>query len=107
MHTFRWKKEGRHMKRNIMEYETVELDDERSCLVIIDQTLLPATTKLVELRTAQEIWDAIYLLKVRGAPAIGVTAAFGIYLLAKQIDTEDYDFFYREFVKEKSFMKLW
>ena len=104
MHTFRWKKEGRHMKRNIMEYETVELDDERSCLVIIDQTLLPATTKLVELRTAQEIWDAIYLLKVRGAPAIGVTAAFGIYLLAKQIDTEDYDFFYREFVKEKNFL---
>ena len=92
------------MKRNIMEYETVELDDERSCLVIIDQTLLPATTKLVELRTAQEIWDAIYLLKVRGAPAIGVTAAFGIYLLAKQIDTEDYDFFYREFVKEKNFL---
>ena len=104
MHTFRWKKEGRHMKRNIMEYETVELDDERSCLVIIDQTLLPATTKLVELRTAQEIWDAIYLLKVRGAPAIGVTAAFGIYLLTKQIDTEDYDFFYREFVKEKNFL---
>lgn len=92
------------MKRNIMEYETVELDDERSCLVIIDQTLLPATTKLVELRTAQEIWDAIYLLKVRGAPAIGVTAAFGIYLLAKQIDTEDYDTFYHEFVKQKDFL---
>lgn len=92
------------MKRNIMEYETVDLDDERNCLVIIDQTLLPATTKLVELRTAQEIWDAIYLLKVRGAPAIGVAAAFGIYLLAKQIDTNDYDTFYREFVKQKDFL---
>ncbi len=92
------------MKRNIMEYETVDLDDERNCLVIIDQTLLPATTKLVELRTAQEIWDAIYLLKVRGAPAIGVTAAFGIYLLAKQIDTDDYDTFYREFMKQKDFL---
>ena len=92
------------MKRNIMEYETVDLDDERNCLVIIDQTLLPATTKLVELRTAQEIWDAIYLLKVRGAPAIGVAAAFGIYLLAKQIDTDDYDTFYREFVKQKDFL---
>ncbi len=72
-------------EKNIMDYETVELDDNDSSVVIIDQTLLPGKTEIIHLHTAQEIWDAIYLLKVRGAPAIGVAAAFGIYVLAKNI----------------------
>ena len=74
--------------KNIMDYETVELDDNDSSVVIIDQTLLPGKTEIIRLHTAQEIWDAIYLLKVRGAPAIGVAAAFGIYVLAKGIVKE-------------------
>ncbi len=108
--------------KNIMEYETVELDDNGSSVVIIDQTLLPGKTEIIRLHTAQEIWDAIYLLKVRGAPAIGVAAAFGIYILAKGIvkeagytleednDTmagaEDMDFgdFYEEFRKQKEYL---
>ena len=72
-------------EKNIMDYETVELDDNDSSVVIIDQTLLPGKTEIIRLHTAQEIWDAIYLLRVRGAPAIGVAAAFGIYVLAKNI----------------------
>ncbi len=101
----RRKKDGKDgMKDNIMEYETVELDDEDGSIVIIDQTLLPGKTELIRLKTAQEIWDAIYFLKVRGAPAIGVTAAFGIYLLAKQIKTDDYDNFYKEFKKQKDYL---
>ena len=91
-------------KKNIMEYETVALDDENSALVILDQTKLPGSTELISLHTGEEIWDAIYLLKVRGAPAIGVAAAFGIYLLAKGIETRDYDVFYREFCKKKDYL---
>lgn len=91
-------------RKNIMEYETVALDDENSALVIIDQTKLPGETVLISLHTGQEIWDAIYLLKVRGAPAIGVAAAFGIYLLAKQIETQDYGTFYQEFQKQKEYL---
>lgn len=53
-----------------MEYETVELDDKDDALVIIDQTKLPGKTEIIRLKTAQEMWDAIYLLKVRGAPAL-------------------------------------
>ena len=64
--------------KTILDYETVDFNKEENCLVIIDQTLLPGKTEIIELKTAQEIWDAIYLLKVRGAPAIGVAAAFGI-----------------------------
>ena len=91
-------------EKNILDYETVALDDENNAIVIIDQTKLPGATQLINLKTAEEIWDAIYLLKVRGAPAIGVTAAFGIYLLAKQIETEDYDIFYLEFCKQKKYL---
>ena len=77
--------------------DTVTLDDENSELVIIDQTLLPNELKLLRLSSQEEIWRAIYLLQVRGAPAIGVAAAFGLYLAAKGIETEDYDDFVKKF----------
>lgn len=92
------------MEKNILDYETVELDDEHDALVIIDQTKLPGTTQIISLKTGEEIWDAIYLLKVRGAPAIGVAAAFGIYLLAKRIVTDDFDAFYQEFSRQKEYL---
>lgn len=90
--------------KSIMDYETVELDDANSELKLIDQTKLPGKTEIIALKTGEEIWDAIYLLKVRGAPAIGIAAAFGIYLLAKQIETEDYETFYQEFCKQKEYL---
>lgn len=92
------------MEKSILDYETVELDDENNGLVIIDQTKLPTMTEIVNLKSAEEIWDAIYLLKVRGAPAIGVAAAFGIYLLAKKIEADDYETFYKEFCKQKEYL---
>ena len=93
---------GEQQSRNIMDYDTVRLDDENNAVVIIDQTKLPGKIEIISLHTAQEIWDAIYLLQVRGAPAIGV--AYGIYVLAKRMDTEDYDTFYREFVRQKEYL---
>ena len=59
------------------------LDDENSALVILDQTLLPNQVRYVSLRTNEEIFRAIRTLKVRGAPAIGIAAAYGAYLGAK------------------------
>lgn len=95
---------GEQQSTNIMDYDTVRLDDENNAVVIIDQTKLPGKIEIISLHTAQEIWNAIYLLQVRGAPAIGVAAAYGIYVLAKQMDTEDYDTFYREFVRQKEYL---
>ena len=89
---------------NIMNYDTVRLDDENNAIIIIDQTKLPGSIELIALKTAEEIWDAIYLLRVRGAPAIGVAAAFGIYLLAKQGSASDYNTFHEEFVKQKEYL---
>lgn len=47
---------------------------------LIDQTLLPTRLEYRECRTAEEIWEAIRSLRVRGAPAIGVAAAMGFVL---------------------------
>ena len=57
---------------SILDHDTVSLDEGKNALVIIDQTLLPTRTVMLKLTDLKDIWDAIYLLKVRGAPAIGV-----------------------------------
>jgi methylthioribose-1-phosphate isomerase len=58
-------------------------------LKIIDQTQLPGKVAFVELRDYAEVVAAIKGLKVRGAPAIGVAAAYGIALGAQSIKTEN------------------
>src|SRR5262245_57169502 len=47
-------------------------------LVLIDQTLLPVEFKEIECRTVEAVWEAIKTLRVRGAPAIGIAAAYGV-----------------------------
>jgi methylthioribose-1-phosphate isomerase len=47
---------------------------------IIDQTRLPGELAYLDIRNADEMYDAIKTLKIRGAPAIGIAAAFGLYL---------------------------
>lgn len=91
-------------EKTIMDYETVDIDLQTKELVIIDQTKLPYSTEIIRLSTAKEIWDAIYLLQVRGAPAIGVAAAFGIYVLATQIEEEEFALFYKKFTEQKKYL---
>lgn len=52
---------------------------------IIDQTKLPFETVYLELKTIEDVFDAIQTLKIRGAPAIGIMAAYGLYLAFKNI----------------------
>ncbi|WP_456420596.1 S-methyl-5-thioribose-1-phosphate isomerase [Thermococcus sp.] len=51
-------------------------------VVMIDQTLLPKEFKTIELKTVDEVAESIITMKVRGAPAIGASAAFGLALYA-------------------------
>src|SRR5947208_10260309 len=51
-----------------------------SAVRLLDQTRLPTETVYVEIVDEKQMWDAIQRLVVRGAPAIGVAAAFGVYL---------------------------
>lgn len=51
-------------------------------LMLLDQTLLPKQTKYQTIKTVQQLFDAIKILMVRGAPAIGVAAAYGVCIAA-------------------------
>lgn len=64
---------------------------------IIDQTQLPEQETLIRLSTPEEVWDAIKKLKVRGAPAIGIAAAYGFVLGVRQLsDDLTFDRFFTE-----------
>ncbi|TVQ65102.1 MAG: S-methyl-5-thioribose-1-phosphate isomerase [Balneolaceae bacterium] len=58
----------------------VSISWSRDELTIIDQTLLPEKEVYLELTSHRQVWDAIKKLKVRGAPAIGIAGAYGLYL---------------------------
>ena len=53
---------------------------EEDKVFLIDQTKLPVELDVQEIVTAEQMWDAIKRLVVRGAPAIGLAGAFGVYL---------------------------
>ncbi|TME33805.1 MAG: S-methyl-5-thioribose-1-phosphate isomerase [Chloroflexi bacterium] len=61
---------------------TLEFDEGQRALILIDQTRLPHHTELVTCRTPEQVAHAIRTMQVRGAPAIGVAAAFGLLLAA-------------------------
>jgi methylthioribose-1-phosphate isomerase len=61
-------------------FATVEFDHAAGVLVLLDQTLLPGEVRYQRLDHPEEVREAIYNLRVRGAPAIGVAAAYGAYL---------------------------
>lgn len=76
------------MKDSLLQHDTVALNAAKDALHIIDQTKLPGELVFLDLRTQAEIWHAIQTLQVRGAPAIGVAAAYGLYLAAQEIQAE-------------------
>lgn len=90
--------------KKISEYETIDFSREDKALLILDQTLLPNEKKILRLVRVCEVWEAIKKLRVRGAPAIGIAAAFGLYLGAEEIDTEDKEVFYRELEGVKGYL---
>lgn len=57
---------------------------------IIDQTFLPARTIFCDIRDVGQMWEAIKKLRVRGAPAIGIAAAYGFYLGVRDLQEESY-----------------
>ena len=84
--------------------DNVKLTEDGTAVVIIDQTQLPNKTEYLTLGTAKDLYDAIFELKVRGAPAIGICAAFGMYCLAQTIKTDDYNEFLTKFVEYKDYL---
>lgn len=88
----------------ITHIDNVKLSDDKCSVIIIDQTKLPSVTEYLTLSTAKDLYDAIFELKVRGAPAIGICAGFGIYVLARTIEAEDYGTFYQKFKEYQEYL---
>ena len=81
------------MERIVTEEErrscSAHLSEDGQSVIIIDQRQLPNRQIYMALKTPEEIFDAIKTLAVRGAPAIGICAGYGMYVLALQEETED------------------
>ena len=91
-------------RANILHHDTVGMDESTDELIIIDQTKLPGQTVFLRLSNAEDIYEAIYTLRVRGAPAIGVAAAIGIYAVCSRLPDSDYESFAAEFFRIKAYL---
>ncbi len=70
-------------------FETLKwVGDINGCIELIDQRLLPRQFEIIQCKTVTQLYDAIKTLTVRGAPAIGVAAAYGTALALQTIDAE-------------------
>ncbi len=77
-----------------MPVETIKYSNNKVSL--IDQRYLPGKLKYISISDEKEMFDAIKKMKIRGAPAIGVAGAFGMYLGIKKIKAKNFGMFYRK-----------
>jgi len=68
----------------------------REKLSIIDQTRLPRRLEYIELHSIPQTCTAINQLKIRGAPALGIVAAYSLYLAAKTLRPARYELFKKQ-----------
>ncbi|CAG9620545.1 S-methyl-5-thioribose-1-phosphate isomerase [Sutcliffiella rhizosphaerae] len=71
---------------------------------LLNQQKLPQETVFLDLFTIEEVHDAISSLKVRGAPAIGITAAYGLALAARSYETENVSDFLQRLKKDRDYL---
>ena len=82
----------------------MQLGCDGASVIIIDQTLLPNETRYLELWGARELREAIVSLRVRGAPAIGIFAAFALCVLAGRHREDSYVAFCAEVQEYSEFL---
>jgi methylthioribose-1-phosphate isomerase len=68
---------------------TIDWDDDKGCITIIDQTALPSKLVVLNIYHINALLDAIKRLRVRGAPALGAAGGFGVALLARTIKADN------------------
>ena len=69
---------------------TIDWDEDRDCVVMVDQTKLPAEYTTYRAETVDDLVGSIEILRVRGAPALGAAGAYGVALAARTTDADDY-----------------
>ncbi len=71
-------------------YRSIWMEEDPGVVKVIDQRFLPFEFRILELRSMTDAYDAIAGMAVRGAPLIGATAAFGLYLAAFRSDPQNW-----------------
>lgn len=88
----------------LAQYEAVKLDEKAEAMVLLDQTLLPNEVRFINIHKQEDIWEAIHVLRVRGAPAIGIAAGYGVYLAARHSPAREYDRLAEEVIRAKNYL---
>lgn len=73
-------------------------------LILIDQTLLPGEFREIACTTVEQVWEAIKMLRVRGAPAIGCAAAYGVILGMQNSADADRPSFDKRFAEVSAYL---
>ncbi|MCP8970820.1 S-methyl-5-thioribose-1-phosphate isomerase [Ectobacillus ponti] len=73
-------------------------------ITLLNQTKLPTEVEYKELTTIESVWDSIVALEVRGAPAIGITAAFGLAQAARRYETADITKFLAQLKRDRDYL---
>jgi methylthioribose-1-phosphate isomerase len=84
------------------EFYTLKWSDKK--LSLIDQTLLPNETVYRDYDTVEGVWTAIQTMIVRGAPAIGVTAGYGMVISANLAPDNNFDVFFSQYKKDADYL---
>lgn len=87
------------------ELLAIEWDEQNEELILLDQTILPNEIKYLRFNSIQGAFEAIKTMIVRGAPAIGVTAAYGMYFSIKNAPESNYENFYNHVYKDGEYLK--
>lgn len=90
--------------KQITHVENVRLADSGRAVRILDQSRLPNETVYLELDRAEDLYEAIASLRVRGAPAIGIFAGYALYVLALQSKAQQYGPFVAECRKYRDYL---
>jgi len=90
------------MNNKVLDISPVTFENDQ--MQILDQTLLPNEMKYLTIDTKEAAFEAIHKLRVRGAPAIGIAAAYGTYISIRDFNTNEFDCFFEEFQKVKKYL---
>ena len=86
-----------------MDYiPAIKFENDR--LYILDQSLLPSQLIYLEMTSLEHVYGAIKKLKVRGAPAIGIVAAYTLYLTARELRNLPASEFRQEFKQRADYL---
>jgi methylthioribose-1-phosphate isomerase len=86
-----------------LSFQTLSWEDDH--LRLLDQTKLPGEVSYVDCRTVEQVWKAIRGLLVRGAPAIGIAAGYGLYLAIRNVETEQFTEFFQALEKAHGYLE--